>query len=67
VSAGLYVQFLEQRDAVIGNEAIEGQVGQTCGNWLEWSKTHTVGQLDSGLKMLRVRERSEFYNRLLKG
>ncbi|KAI9773256.1 MAG: hypothetical protein M1839_002168 [Geoglossum umbratile] len=67
VSAGLYIQTLEQRSEIMANKEIPVQFEQTCDAWNEWTKTHEVIQIDSGLRMMHIRERSEYYNSLLRG
>jgi hypothetical protein len=56
VSAGLYVQFIEQGDA-IKKLGVESQIGSTCKAWVDWTKTHAVMQIDSGLRRMSVRDR----------
>ena len=52
VSAGQYVNLLEHPDEIAQTD-ISGVVGQTCQSWDDWSSTHTVNQLDSGLRIIR--------------
>lgn len=57
VSAGLYVQFIEQRDS-IKRLAPEQHINDNCKVWDAWSQTHSVFQIDSGLRRMMIR-RSE--------
>lgn len=54
VSAGLFVQFIEQRDS-IKNLHPGNQIDGNCQAWDNWSKTHTVFQIDSGLRRMMIR------------
>lgn len=53
-SAGLVVEFIEQGDA-IKKLGVNKQIGNTCKVWDNWTKTHDVAQIDSGLRRMTVR------------
>lgn len=49
VSAGLYLNVLERPDD-IKNLQIPGSIGDQCKSWGDYTATHSVDQIDSGLK-----------------
>jgi len=50
VSAGLYVNTMEQTDA-IAKRVLPESVAQTCRDWAAYSGHDVVGEIDSGLKV----------------
>ncbi|KAI9656091.1 MAG: hypothetical protein M1829_000446 [Trizodia sp. TS-e1964] len=59
VALGLYFQFIERRDDIVSNMQIPDKLQQTCVKWNEWTSTHSVFQIDSGLKLMKVKKRGE--------
>ncbi|KAK3111597.1 hypothetical protein LTR53_012994 [Teratosphaeriaceae sp. CCFEE 6253] len=49
VSAGLYVNLLEQPGKLQRDSQIPSIMAQTCRDWSAWSGTHLVPEIDSGL------------------
>jgi hypothetical protein len=56
VSAGLYVGFIEQRDSISGLGAA-AHVDSNCKAWDSWTDTHTVFQIDSGLRRMMLKNK----------
>lgn len=49
VSAGLYINILEQPDAIERDMQIPSIMAQTCRDWAAWTGTHIPDEIDSGL------------------
>ena len=49
VSAGLYINMIEQPDAIAMDMQIPSIVAQTCRNWAAWTGGHVPDEIDSGL------------------
>lgn len=57
VSAGLYVNLLEQPQGIYTNDtSIPAILPETCTTWSEFTQNNFVNQIDSGLRMIRMRE-----------
>lgn len=49
VSAGLYINILEDPKAIKRDMQIPSIMAQTCRDWSAWSGDHVVDEIDSGL------------------
>ena len=55
VGAGLYANMMEQPQALKDTDTeIPAALPRTCDNWEDFTKTHVVDQIDSGLRIIRM-------------
>jgi FtsP/CotA-like multicopper oxidase with cupredoxin domain len=53
VSQGLIINVVQKPDEIVGLTNLPAQLADTCAAWKDWTDSHIVNQIDSGVKRLR--------------